>query len=542
MYSRIARAQFDAGARQAAIETASRIEGDQARSSVLSDFARRRLEMGSTSAGYASQMNTESTSLAENNSSRSAMGGGVVADFDPLMELIQTTVAPESWEENGGTGTIAEFASGVKVDASGSLARIKSGKSNPRLEELRKSAMESTANSDVRKSSRIRKVSLTRLEKELQLRAASGLPIADEMNLFAGMYEIKYLLVYPESGDIVIAGPAGDWVVDAEGRKVNVETGKPLLRLEDFVVCLRNAFSADGKFGCSIDPRRENLAATQEFLAASKLKGDAWRKGVRETLGKQDIVVSGIDPGSNTARTIVEADYRMKLVGMGLEESIAEVKSYLDLVTLDKNGNPPPMDVARWWFTLNYDSIVATESEDAFELIGTGVKVLSEQEMIDATGKRIHTGKTAGPTLEFADGFTTHFSRMAEKYPVYAELKNVFDFALVAAIIRDRGCDSKVGWSRTYFGEATDENQFVYLSPTAPSPREVDSVMNHRIIEATKGGRKFRHTILGVSGGVTVNTSLMLAKMKAPNGQSQIVDSHKLAKPSELPHHAWWWD
>lgn len=37
-------------------------------------------------------------------------GGGVAADFTQLIELIQSTVDPESWEENGGTGTITEFS------------------------------------------------------------------------------------------------------------------------------------------------------------------------------------------------------------------------------------------------------------------------------------------------------------------------------------------------------------------------------------------------------------------------------------------------
>lgn len=36
-------------------------------------------------------------------------GGGVMADFTQLRELIQTTIDPDSWEENGGTGTITEF-------------------------------------------------------------------------------------------------------------------------------------------------------------------------------------------------------------------------------------------------------------------------------------------------------------------------------------------------------------------------------------------------------------------------------------------------
>ena len=35
---------------------------------------------------------------------------------------------------------------------------------------------------------------------------------------------------------------------------------------------------------------------------------------------------------------------------------------------------------------------------------------------------------------EFAHRFTTHFAALAKKYPVYADLQNIFDLALVASL------------------------------------------------------------------------------------------------------------
>ena len=43
------------------------------------------------------------------------LGGGVVADFDPLIDLITTTIAPESWTDVGGPGAIREFASNLSL-------------------------------------------------------------------------------------------------------------------------------------------------------------------------------------------------------------------------------------------------------------------------------------------------------------------------------------------------------------------------------------------------------------------------------------------
>ena len=64
---------------------------------------------------------------------------------------------------------------------------------------------------------------------------------------------------------------------------------------------------------------------------------------------------------------MVEADYRMKLVGMGLEEGVLGVPSYLSMIRVPPGQPAPPMDVLRWWFTLAYDSVVATAQHDAFE-------------------------------------------------------------------------------------------------------------------------------------------------------------------------------
>ena len=126
--------------------------------------------------------------------------------------------------------------------------------------------------------------------------------------------------------------------MDVDGHAVNKATGKPVLCLEDLVVCLRNSQRGsrgnNGKFGCSIVPRKQNLVDTQEFISTSPLKGSAWRQKLQETLGYQDVGVFGIDPATHAGMALVEADYRMKLVAMGLEPTIPEVPSY----TVKVNG------------------------------------------------------------------------------------------------------------------------------------------------------------------------------------------------------------
>jgi hypothetical protein len=204
---------------------------------------------------------------------------------------------------------------------------------------MRQVSIEHSSGRDVRQSSALRKISLVRLERQAQILAAQGLPPTEEMQTLGGLQRIKYVLVYPEQGEIVLAGPAGPWRRDQEGRVVSQDTGRPVLRLDDLIVVLRQMMSkGDGQFGCNITPTQASLADVKTFVSESNKtplkpwQREGWLKQLREKLGKQDIEVYGIDPRTRAGLVLVEADYRMKLVGMGLEESVPGVSSYLDSI------------------------------------------------------------------------------------------------------------------------------------------------------------------------------------------------------------------
>jgi hypothetical protein len=355
------------------------------------------------------------------------------------------------------------------------------------------------------------------------------------MLTLAGLQKIQYVFVYPETRDIVIAGPAGDWTIDREGRPLSVDTGRPLMHLDDLVVVLRNAFGKDGRFGCSIEPQRENLVKTQEFLTASAGKAlkpgqrDKWIEELRDAVGKQNIEVFGIDPRTRAARVIVEADYRMKLIGMGLEEGVLGVTSYL--ASLKPGMEDRPMNVLRWWFTLNYDALRTTEQHDAYELQGQGVQVQSENELVNERGERVHTGKSDEPTAEFAHSFTKHFPELAQKYPIYAELQNIFDLALVSALLRSENLPELIDWHMPHFGPSG-----AYEPSLGHAPEQVETVANHRLMSRTK-------FVAGVSGGVSIQPQEFV---KAENVKLDEYGGLKAARgnsaPQDLPAGVWWWD
>jgi len=511
----IAAAQARAGGRRAALDTAADLSSDVVRKAALG-------------------------SLSESGSSRGPMqgarGGGAFADFDSLIELITSTIKPDSWDDVGGPGAIDSFAGGVYVDSAGLLRKLPTS-TDLSLIAVRRAGMEAASATDPHRSSVLRKVSLPRLEREVQLLAAQGRQPSEAMQTLAGLKRIKYILVYPETGDIVLAGPAGDWRRDAEGRYVDTESGAPVVNLDDLVVTLRNAYGPLGIMRCSIEPRKDNLAAAKvanEKWSKQPLKSatqrQKWLEDVRAAIGRQDIELDGIDRRTHVGRVLVEADYRMKLVGIGLEEALPGVTSYLSAIELDKDGNPPAMKLLRLWFVLNYSSLAATDGRDAFELKGSGVKVLSENEMLNQRGERVQTGASDEPAMRFAETFTKHFDKLSAKYPIYAELRNIFDLSLVAAVMQSHDLPGQVGWHMTHFGPGGD-----HTPALGPAPTEVDTVIHHRLI-----GNK---VIAVASGGVRVDARELAGREAVKTDTyGQMAGERRASTPQELPRRAWWWD
>ncbi|MEL7497019.1 MAG: DUF1598 domain-containing protein [Planctomycetota bacterium] len=525
--SEIARSQMNSGAAGGAFYTAQQIQNDDSRSGLLGDFHDQR---------FGNLGNFNNVPLGNGGLNPNPRGGITEADFNDLVNLIRNTIEPDSWDDAQGLGSLQPYPAGVFVSADGTLKRISIDRSKT-ANRLKNRAVRDSGNRNATLPSDLRMVSLTRLERAAQLAMARGDKLNEMMHNMAGIYEIKFVTVFPESGDVVIAGPAGDWEMNDQGRPVNVDTGKPVLQLDDLVVCLRNAKSESGKFGCSINPRHQNLVATKKFLETNKLKGKKWAEGLRTALGQQDIEVFGIDPDTHAARVLVEADYRMKLIGMGLEESIPEVPSYFKRLT--DNQRNTASDVVRWWFTMNYDDVVSDEARTVFSFEGTGVKVLSETEFLNQQGQRVHTGKSNAETSGFAKDFTKHFEKLSDKYPVYRQLKNLFDLALVAGIIDQQKLDDRVNWKQAFF-VGNEDDSFRYQVRRDVSAKQVDSVMNQQVIKRRKQRSTVTQTIVGVSGGITFDAAAVIS---APlvDDEGQLSEQQTLAIP-EADETLWWWD
>ncbi len=442
----------------------------------------------------------------------------------------------------GGGGTIGTGpTSGVAVDADGVLRRVSAV--DPTGELARQRAAEALTNldRDVAKRSLLRKVSLTRLERIMRERLADGRGIDDVMNHLAGLTRLEYVFCYPESGDIVVAGPAEAWGEAPSGRMLGIESGRPVLELQDLVVALR-AFppGADKKkpfIYCSIDPTDDGLSRMHQFLheLGGRIGNPAQNpgqeqfivEGLRERLGMQIITVGGISPKTHFAQVMVEADYRMKLIGIGLEIPPVRLTSYVE------RANPAAVArnaLQRWYFVPDYQCVRVSDDSLAMKLEGQGVRLVGENEVVANDGSRSRAAKGNRASDAFVNAFTKVYPKLAERAPVYAQLRNCIDMAVAAAFIQHQDYYGLVSWKPAVF-----HDESAYPVETLNAPQQVESAVN----SLWKGNT----LVTPIGGGVQMRpTEAISSTNLLDDEESKVHQARAAIDLSKLAPDQWWWD
>ena len=364
------------------------------------------------------------------------------------------------------TNTNGPLQAGVIIDAEGVLrTKVFEGQ----LTRERINAAKAALDPKIASFSKMRKVSLNRLEQAILGHQGT---LSDEMRFLAGLQRVRYVFYYPESKDIVLAGPAEGWVSDPAGRIVGLTSRRPAIQLQDLVVALR-AFPPNGKathqIGCSIDPTQEGLAAMQRFVRSIHLNGppddeqvQAIAEGVRNSLGLQNVTVNGVSPKTHFAQVLVEADYRMKLIGIGLETPPVKFANYVEKANLHEVSRNA---MQRWFFVPDYQCVRQSDDRLAMELVGDGVKLIGEDELVLGTGERKSAAGHNKASVAFTTGFTRKYPELAERSPIYAELRNLIDLSIAAAYIQEQGYYEKAGWKMDFLGSEKEFPVELYQSP-----------------------------------------------------------------------------
>lgn len=524
----------------AAIDAARAVADPQERANLLNMIANAQLKAGDASAarGLTRMMDQSQRPQAAGQQARQqALSGGVMADFQSLMTLIETETSGPWQNTDGEGGTMTEYQNGVAVSPNGLLASLKKEEHTGRLKALGIAARKADLNAEVAQQADLRFVSLTQLEREASKRLSEGRPIVETMKNLAGITQLKYVVVDQKSRDVLIGGPSEAWRYDSNGNPVGVKSGRPTLQLDDLVTVLRT-FSNDGQqnFGCSFNPRPEGLQQLQSFVEKSNARGPleagavrGWVNQLQSQLGPQDIELWGVPRDSRVARVVTEADYRLKMIGIGKLEGGSHVPSIFELLTVEEQKSSK-LDALRWWLTMKYDAILHSPDHNVFEIQGPSVQCLSEDQYLTEKGERVGTGQASATNRKFAENFTRYYSELAQRDIAFADLQNVFDLALVAALLKNEGVANRINWDFGSFAPSGMYQPAVYAAP-----REVESVANHRVYRG-------KDIVVQVAGGVRGDLMSVVRDREVMKPSTTLKDMTTQAAPSNLPQGRWWWD
>jgi hypothetical protein len=381
---------------------------------------------------------------------------------------------------------------GVKIDTDGVL-------SSPEVRDLKelqaawqRGLQEVPA--DLNAWTDLRFVSLRQLESQIAAARAERQPLPEAVLFLAGLQRVRYVLVYPDRQDIVLAGPAEGWRVDGMGSVVGATSGRPVLTLDDLMVALRVAESSNRSgISCSIDPTPDGLRRVQQLPPPPRAMDGAQSAELRgrqivDALGPQTISITGVPLTSHFARVIVAADFRMKRLAMDFERAAVDgMPSFLDMARSRRGGLHNAMP--RWWLAPMYDPLRRDQDGLAWELRGQGVRCLTEQEFLNDAGQKQNTGRADPTAQKWADTFTAKFEDLAREDSSFGQLRNVMDLAVIGALLFKEGLLDRSGLAAPNLMHDEPLHEF-------PAPRMVPSQASF-----VKAGRTW---VISVSGGVQI--------------------------------------
>jgi len=164
------------------------------------------------------------------------------------------------------------------------------------------------------------------------------------------------------------------------------------------------------------------------------------------------------------------------------------------------------------------------------ELVGDGVKLIGENERVTAEGGRVNNAAVNRASQAFVQQFTAKYAELAQKSPVYGQLRNLIDLSIASAYIQQQDFYSQAGWNMEVF-----LNEATYPVETHQVPKQVETAVN----VVWKGST----LMTPIGGGVNIQ-----AKQALSPGNIQKDDKGELAKARQavrvdgLAAGQWWWD
>ena len=447
--------------------------------------------------------------------------------FRPMaMGLMVALMISGSVVAQDGTDRVffGDVVGGVNIDTNGVLSgQMK--KLNPELRDQLIANLNS-ADQDILKQTNMRMVSINGLNEILAKSVAEGKPLPAEAQFMAGLQRIEYVILSPENNDIILAGPGEGWKVDENGMVVGQHSNMPVLRLEDFLVAMRTVDAARQGQGISvsIDPTQEGVQKLQQLYQQIDNFRPDLKDEVENAMGPQQISLTGVPADSRFSQILVAADYKMKRLSMGLEQ--APIDNMPSLLEMAQQKNVRfKKSAPRFWMECNYQPVAKSADNRVWQLRGQGVRTLTEEGFFTKTGQAVdQKGKTNKYAQKWADAMTERFEELAQAEPVFRELRNVMDMAVVAAIIKSQDLMDKVACE----ADAIQGRQPVSI-PSWNVPKTVPTECSFV--------RLNRAWLVTASGGVQVDSWSVASRTETVESLASV---HKTAVTKTVDR--WWWN
>jgi len=324
-------------------------------------------------------------------------------------------------------------AGGVYIDADG-VVQFREADAAKELQQVRARAQHSSNGKD----DKLCYVSLPRLFARVHELAAAGKEIPEELRYLGGMTQLRYVIVDPDQKDLVIAGPYEP--VDATNtlEVVGKRSGRPVLELDDLVVSLRTAMQRRRMraFGCSIDPAPDSLEKSgqvmRDYAGASRAER---MNAMAAALGPQRVSIFGTAADTRLAFICVAADYRLKRISLGIESApVLGVGNAID------NSRAAG---SRVWFEASYDPLIVSADSNAYALHGQRLQLKAGALSFDPKGA------TEKATV-FARQVTQKMPALTTMVPVFADVQNIADLAVLSALVREDKLAERAQWDLSW--------------------------------------------------------------------------------------------
>ena len=171
-----------------------------------------------------------------------------------------------------------------------------------------------------------------------------------------------------------------------------------------------------------------------------------------------------------------------------------------------------------------------TEDRTGLQLVGDGVKLIGENEIVDSTGERsVVQGKLDPGSAAFTQSFTRQYPQIARRALVFAQLRNWIDMLICAAHIQREDFYGKSGWSMEFFGSEEKCRLEVYAAPKEVEP----------LVGTAQRGRLL---LAPVGGGVVIDAELALDEENTKPDTDGKITNLREKVGINLPEGVWWWD